>query len=310
MTQLQTAPVSSAVPNALEELRQAIKRREPVKASGLIDHWDACRWTFDGLRRVAGDHRVTAMLGLPGNGALNDIQQSYEQTLTLAEFLDHAERATPGNACYLGYQRLAGLIPGYERACNFEALTGASATGSDTRLWIGSAWTCSGLHSDLKDNIFAQIYGSKRVVLVPFRQTPLVYPYIDNIVNSRVDPERFSADQFPRFLRARIYVTTVWPGEVLYIPRGWWHYLKSESPSISANHWFGSPIPSSHFMLMLLRLGPRYIGRTLLDMIRYSMLGHAYRKDFFFTPPSTGERLYNLLRHGNFSRDNDPATER
>jgi lysine-specific demethylase 8 len=63
-------------------------------------------------------------------------------------------------------------------------------------------------------------------------------------------------------------------------------------------------------MLLLLRLGPRYMERTLLDMIRYSVLGHSYRKDFFFTPPSTGERLYNLMRHGNFSRNNDPVAER
>jgi lysine-specific demethylase 8 len=310
MIRLQTVPVSSAISKRPEELRQAIERRVPVKVGGLIDHWDACRWTFDSLRREVGDRFITAMLGLPDNGALDDIQQAYEKTLPLAEFLDQAEKATRGNACYLGYLRPACLIPSYERACNFEALTGVSKIQTDTRLWIGSAWTCSGLHSDLKDNIFAQIYGSKRVVLVPFHQTPLVYPYIDNIVNSRVDPDRFSAERFPRFLRARVYATTVRPGEVLYIPRGWWHCLKSESPSISINHWFGSAIPSSQFMLLLLRLGPRYMGRTLLDMIRYSVLGHSYRKDFFFTPPSTGERLYNLLRHGNFSRDNDPVAER
>jgi lysine-specific demethylase 8 len=309
MTQFQPVPVSSAISKTPKGLQQAIKRREPVKISGLIDHWDARRWTFDSLRQEVGDRLVTAMLGLPDNGALDDIQQAYEKTLTLAEFLDQAEQATPGNACYLGYLRPASLIPSHEGACNFEALTSASGIRTDTRLWIGSAWTCSGLHSDLKDNIFAQIYGTKRVVLVPFNQTRLVYPYIDNIVNSRVDPDRLSIEHFPRFLRARVYATTVRPGEVLYIPRGWWHYLKSESPSISINHWFGSPIPSSHFMLLLLRLGPSYIWRTLLDMIRYSVLGNSYRKDFFFTPPSTGERLYNLLRHGNFSRDNDPVAD-
>ena len=309
MTHLQTTPVPSAISKAPKELRRAIERREPVKVGGLIDHWDARRWTFESLRQEVGNRLITAMLGLPDNGALDDIQQAYEKTLTLAEFLNEAEKATPGNACYLGYLRPSGLMPISERACNFEALTGVSNVRTDTRLWIGSAWTCSGLHSDLKDNIFAQIYGSKRVVLVPFRQTPLVYPYIDNIVNSRVDPDRLSAERFPRFLRAQVYATTVRPGEVLYIPRGWWHYLKSESPSISINHWFGPQIPSSHFMLLLLRLGPLYMGRTLLDMIRYSVLGNSYRKDFFFTPPSTGERLYNLLRHGNFSRDNDPVAD-
>ena len=156
---------------------------------------------------------------------------------------------------------------------------------------------------------FAQIRGRKRVILVPFHQTPLVYPFLDNIVNSQVDPEHLDVRKFPRFLDASVFTCVVEPGDVLYIPRGWWHYLRSESPSISINHWFGPQIPSQEFLALLARLGPRYIGRTVADMVRYSVLGRRYRKDFFFTPPSTGERMFNLIRHGNFSRDNDPATD-
>src|SRR5262249_28759550 len=192
------------------------------------------------------------------------------------------------------------LISGCDHAFDLEGFFFVSSRRRHTRLWIGSAGTCSGLHSDLKDNLFAQVYGTKRVLLMPFRETHLVYPFLDNIVNSRVDPDELDAARFPKFASATLLVTRVGPGEVLYIPRGWWHYIKSESPSISINHWFGKPVPAYVFLAILLRLGPEYVGRTLLDMVRYGILGRKYRRDFFFTPVSTGERLFNLLRHGNF----------
>jgi len=291
-------------------LLDAIRARMPVAVHGLTDGWEASRWTFDTLRGQAGDRVVKVLLDLPrSGGVLHGGQELYEREMPFGAFLERAAGNGLEAPCYLGYTRPAELIPGYARAFDFAPLTFASDHSTDTRLWIGSAGTCSGLHSDLKDNVFAQVAGAKRVILVPFRETRLVYPFLDNIVNSRVDPEHLDAGRFPRFLRASVRTVTVRPGDVLFIPRGWWHYLRSESPSISINHWFGPQIPASAFLALLVTLGPRYLGRTLLDMVRYSVLGRRYRKDFFFTPPSTGERLFNLVRHGDFSRDNDPAAD-
>ncbi len=292
------------------DFRDAIARRLPAKAAGLIDGWEAATWTFDGLRERAGRQKVKAMVGLPDTGGvLKGGQESYERVMGFGEFLDLAAGPDLEAPCYLGYCRPEDLIPGYETALGFEDLAPPDDAGTDTRLWIGSAGTCSGLHSDVKDNIFAQVAGRKKVILVPFSQTRFVYPFVDNVVNSRVDPESFSAEEFPDFLRADVQSTTVGPGEVLFIPRGWWHYLRSETPSISVNHWFGPQIPSRVFVELILGLGPRYVGRTLVDLVRYSLLGKSYKKDFFFTPPSTGERLFSLLKYGDFSRDNDPVND-
>jgi lysine-specific demethylase 8 len=285
----------------------AIQARRPILIRGLIDNWNASGWTFESLRGIAGDQTVKALVDLPlRGGVLNGGQDAYEKELRFSAFLDQAQ--DPGTApCYLGYTRPGELIPGYEDAFDFSPMTIPSRYPTDTRLWIGSAGTCSGLHSDLKDNIFAQISGRKRLILVPFRQTRLVYPFRDNIVNSMVDPEHLDTARFPRFLKASVLECVVGPGDVVYIPRGWWHYLRSESPSISINHWFGPPIPARVFVATLVRLGAPYVGRAVLDLMRYSLLGRTYRGEFFFTPPSTGERLFSLLRHGDFSRDNDPA---
>ncbi|WP_031068407.1 cupin-like domain-containing protein [Streptomyces sp. NRRL WC-3742] len=294
--------------DALPWLARAVAAAQPVKLRGLTDGWAASRWTLDGLAAEAGDRVVTVMTDLPAAGGnLPGGQDRYESQMPFAEFTDlirSPDRAAP---CYLGYARPEELFRDYHAAFDFTALTGPGEEPTDTRLWIGSADTCSGLHSDLKDNIFVQVHGRKRVVLVPFAQTPYVYPFLDNIVNSRVDPENVDPAAFPRFARADVLTTVMEPGDALFIPRGWWHYIRSESASISINHWFGPQITAPQFLRLLVRLGPRYLGRTAVDAFRYSVLGRTYRRDFFFTPASTGERLYNLIRHGDFSRENNPS---
>jgi lysine-specific demethylase 8 len=304
-----TSPAMTEVPvGDRDAMLDAIAARRPILVRGLTTGWDAAGWTFDSLRDRAGDQTVKVLVDLPDTGGvLAGGQESYKRDMPFTEFLDMAARPDLEAPCYLGYVRPAELIPGYEHAFDFGPMTPRSEHPTDTRLWIGSARTCSGLHSDLKDNVFAQIQGRKRVILVPFGQIQHVYPFVHNIVNSMVDPEHLDVTRFPRFLKADVATCVVEPNDVLYIPRGWWHYLRSESPSISINHWFGPQIPSRLFLALLCRLGPRYVGRTLIDLVRYSLLGRRYHKDFFFTPPSTGERLFDLIRHGDFSRDNDPA---
>ena len=42
----------------------------------------------------------------------------------------------------------------------------------------------------------------------------------------------------PRFARARCTEAVLGPGEMLFIPAGTWHYVRSLTPSLSVNFWF------------------------------------------------------------------------
>jgi|SRR5690242_3792481 len=45
-------------------------------------------------------------------------------------------------------------------------------------------------------------------------------------------------EQFPGFATAEYVEGVLGPGECLYLPPGWWHYVKSLSPSFSVSFWF------------------------------------------------------------------------
>ncbi|XP_055360812.1 HSPB1-associated protein 1 homolog isoform X2 [Betta splendens] len=83
---------------------------------------------------------------------------------------------------------------------------------------------------------------TKRWHLFPPEDTANLYPtripYEESSVFSRVDVLRPELGRFPAFRRARPHVVTLQPGQVLYVPRHWWHYVQSVDPiTVSVNSW-------------------------------------------------------------------------
>ncbi|MGW6944714.1 cupin-like domain-containing protein [Streptomyces xanthophaeus] len=289
-----------------EELRRAVGSGRPMLFRGLASHWPAVgSWTPEQLKQRYPDVEVNALIGLPSSGVLfPQDQREYERTLSFSRFVDTMMTASPAAPCYLAYKRAGDLFDPSDY--DVDSLTPDDGYSTDTRVWIGSAGTRSMLHSDLKDNFFCQIWGEKRVTLLPWRDSRAAYPFPDNLVNSRVDLADADLDRFPRLRGARFHHASVGPGDVLFIPRGCWHDIRSTTPSISVNHWFGKPQGVRAYLRLLGRLGPAFWYPAARDFVRHGVLGREERTTFFFSPPSTGKRLYDAVRWGDFSRDNDP----
>src|SRR5438105_6651211 len=294
-----------ATPEALQDA--VAEHSGPLLFRGLATAWSACtRWSPAQLLETHGDTEVTALMGLPGSGVLFPKDQcQYERTLPFAEFVDAMLSVTAESPCYLAYKRVQEIFPAEDY--DFATLLGPYNTDPDTRVWVGSAGTRSMLHSDLKDNLFCQIWGEKHVVLVPWEDSVSAYPFPDNVVNSQVDLAAVDVDRYPRLRHTVLYAGTVGPGDVLFMPRGWWHDIRSKTPSVSVNHWFGPPLELRDYLPLLLRLGPACWWATARDFVRSGLLGKEEATKFFFTPPSTGKRLFDRIRWGDFSRENDPA---
>jgi Cupin-like domain len=114
-------------------------------------------------------------------------------------------------------------------------------------LWLGPAGTFISLHKDNHNsfdhtnNVFAQIRGRKRVVLVSPEQDALMYPRSREQGawwHSQVDWENPDFDRFPLFRNVRLLETTLLPGELIFIPGNYWHSLRSLDPSISLSCWW------------------------------------------------------------------------
>ena len=58
---------------------------------------------------------------------------------------------------------------------------------------------------------------------------------------SEVDLNNFDPTRFPRIKEVEFYSVVLEPGDILYNPRRWWHYVKSLDVSISVNN-FGATL--------------------------------------------------------------------
>ncbi|APA09111.1 hypothetical protein SS1G_03005 [Sclerotinia sclerotiorum 1980 UF-70] len=122
--------------------------------------------------------------------------------------------------------------------------------------WFGPPGTISPLHTDPYHNILAQVVGRKYLRLYPPRETPRLYARgveeggVDMSNTSAVDigvlagwdgsetEQENERRKFPMVKEARHWDCVLEEGEVLYIPVGWWHYVRGLSTSFSVSFWW------------------------------------------------------------------------
>ena len=227
-------PVITAVPKVGRLDAAAFRARAaqglPFLMSGVVKRWPLCALTPQTLRERFGDVPVRARVGdyvataFAPDRAMKD--------MSLREYLDISAAPAgelPPNDGTLELRELNGMChwPGY-----FEKM-------GPPRFWLGPARTVTPLHCDYDDNIFAQIWGSKRIFLAPPHHDEFLYTCEANPVlfGSPFDPEAPDFDAFPLARQAAVVDVVVQPGDMLYVPAGWYHQVRALSFSLSSNRW-------------------------------------------------------------------------
>ncbi|MGX9791808.1 cupin-like domain-containing protein [Mycobacterium sp. MMS18-G62] len=260
----------------------------PLVIAGAVAESTAVReWSPRGLA-TRFDTTVPAALDLPGGRApYMDAEAAHGAQIPFSELIDRIER---GERCYLAQASLE-RFDGLEDELDLSALIAVPRYG--VNLWVGGQ-TRSGLHFDSADNVLVQIYGRKRAVLVAPKHVRALRVLRDVPSKSSLSPDEIeSEDDGPLSLVER-WRTTLDPGDALYIPRGWWHYLASPGASISVNHWHGDHLSAKDHITAFVLAGPRVWSRTARDFLWCGVLGRPHRQRLF-SPPSLGMDLHRRL---------------
>lgn len=210
----------------------------PVIVTGLMDDWPARRWTLDSLRSRYGDRRVTAARVEQGQVSHSAREGIPFEGIRFGDYLDQLESGEAATR-YMVFpisellpELLDDLVvPEYCR----------DAPWCRARFWLSAARTGSPLHRDPPDNLLAQIFGKKRLILFRPEETKNLYPHriwsgLPDF--SQVDAERPDHARFPRMRLATPIECEVGEGEILYLPRYWWHQVTSLERSASVNFFW------------------------------------------------------------------------
>jgi len=108
-------------------------------------------------------------------------------------------------------------------------------------LLIGMQGATTPAHYDEQENMFAQMRGRKEVYLWPPGDWQGMYAFPCNHACDRqamVNPDNPDLHRFPLYRHARPHYAVLQPGDLLYLPVGWWHHLRNLDPlAISITFW-------------------------------------------------------------------------
>jgi Cupin-like domain len=184
------------------------------------------RWTFEYLAEMYGALEIEIQDGRSDERYQRDFARFCRRT-TLRELLARIHATPTSNDFYLTAKNRLLEQPGAAPLlADLQGLPDLFATPlaiDDAAVWIGPGGTRTPLHHDWLNLAIVQLRGRKRVHLVPAWEAPLV----GNIES------RFADVDAEQELAAHVTTIELVPGELVFIPVGWFHQVHALEPSIS-----------------------------------------------------------------------------
>ena len=237
-----------ATPQALEVVRASdlpyadflrlyLRANRPVVIDAAVTEWPALhKWTPQYFKQQYGQHQV---------------QVSYTKRMAFADFVDAVLASSeehPGPYLYrlFFHEHLPELLPDLipQNIYGFPLRHVSPLMPERWRRPDGFLKLLMGgpgsqfpvMHYDL-EHAHAQIteiYGDKEYYLFPPEDTPYLYasPVQGNL--SQINqPHKPDLQRFPLMAQARPHHTVLKPGQMIFIPMGWWHAARPLTVSIS-----------------------------------------------------------------------------
>ncbi|XP_046954837.1 HSPB1-associated protein 1 isoform X3 [Lynx rufus] len=232
--------------------------QQPAIFCNMAVDWPAQHWTAEHLSEVLHGKQIRFRMGMKRTDTVPQFETTcgYVEA-TLEEFLtwncDQSPLSGPFRDydhskfwAYADYKYFVSLFD--DKTDIFEGVIWSDfgfpgRNGRESTLWIGSMGAHTPCHLDSYGcNLVFQVQGRKRWHLFPPEDTPFLYPtripYEESSVFSKINVVNPDLKRFPRFCKARRHVVTLNPGQVLFVPRHWWHYVESIDPvTVSINSW-------------------------------------------------------------------------
>ncbi|XP_054698300.1 bifunctional peptidase and arginyl-hydroxylase JMJD5 isoform X3 [Grus americana] len=212
--------------------------QKPVVLEGIIDHWPCMKkWSVDYFCQVAGCRTVPVELGT----RYTDEEWS-QKLMTVSDFINQYI-ANENSVGYLAQHQLFDQIPELKEDISIPdycCLGEGEEDDITINAWFGPEGTISPLHQDPQQNFLAQVFGRKYIRLYSPEDSENLYPHESQILHntSQVDVEDPDLVKFPNFRKAVFQSCILMPGQVLFIPVKYWHYVRSLDISFSVSFWW------------------------------------------------------------------------
>ncbi|OBX26083.1 Cupin-like domain-containing protein [Gelidibacter algens] len=208
------------------------KPQKPVVIERFIEDWPAfTKWNLDYIKAVAGDKIVPLYDDRPVNH--EDGFNEPHATMKMADYIDLLKREPTKFRIFL-WNALK-EIPQLQKDYVYPEF-GLKLMKGLPMLFFGGKNSHTFMHYDIDlANIFHfHFEGKKTCILFDQKQNKYLYKIPHSLITREdIDFSNPDFEKWPALQKASGYKTELNHGEVLYMPEGYWHYMKYLTPGFS-----------------------------------------------------------------------------
>lgn len=215
-----------------EFLDQFVRLQKPVVIERLTEDWEAyTKWNLNYIREIAGDKQVPLYDDRPVKHD-EGFNQAHA-TMKMKAYVDLLKREPTNYRIFL--YNLMKEVPSLKNDFKFPKI-GLRLLKQIPMLFFGGEGSKVFMHHDIDwaNILHFHFEGKKQCVLFAPSETKYLYkvPY-SLITREDIDWDNPDYNKFPALKNANGFVCELNHGETLYMPEGYWHYMKYLTPGFS-----------------------------------------------------------------------------
>ncbi|NND88440.1 MAG: cupin-like domain-containing protein [Flavobacteriaceae bacterium] len=213
-------------------LRKYFKPQKPVVIERFIEDWPAfSKWNLDYIAEVAGDIEVPLYDDRPVTH--EDGFNEPHARMKMSEYIDLLQREPTKYRIFLW--NVLKEVPELQNDYRWPDF-GISLLKQLPMLFFGGKDSYTFMHHDIDlANIFHfHFHGKKEAILFAPSENDYLYKVPHSLITREdIDFSDPDYEKWPALKKAKGYVTQLEHGNVLYMPEGYWHYMKYITPGFS-----------------------------------------------------------------------------
>ena len=215
-----------------EFVENYVKPQVPVVIENLVQDWPAVRnWDFNYMREKVGDKIVPLYDDRPVD--YKDGFNEPHAKMKMSEYIDLLEREPTRYRIFL-YNVLK-EVPELQKDFDFPEI-GLRLMKSLPMLFFGGEDSYTFMHYDidLANILHFHFQGEKECILYPFGEKKHLYKVPHSLIaHESIDFSKPDYEKWPALKNANGYRTRLGHGQTLYMPEGYWHYMRYITPGFS-----------------------------------------------------------------------------
>ncbi|SEP59397.1 cupin-like domain-containing protein [Epilithonimonas lactis] len=218
--------------NSEEFTSKFMKPNIPVIIEDFIDAESPAlkNWNYDYFKEIAGNNEVDVY-----GEEIHSLDRAASKPLARMKFSEYLDLISREKTKYrLFLFNLLTIKPELKKDVIYKDITKGKVLSWLPFMFFGGQGSNTRNHVDIDmSHVFlTQYQGIKKVWLFPLSQSDLIYklPYnFHSIANLKTS----SQEEFPGLKYLDGYEAVLKPGQTLYMPSGWWHFIQYETEGYS-----------------------------------------------------------------------------